>query len=91
MEKGDFDGVGYPVLNCPPVVVLSRGRFLYGTVTYVTERQNMLVVLTSWRRTWGTVIKRHKQVSYLKNWERVSPPRKMLAVEGKIVNIAPPE
>ena len=90
LEKGEYDGFGYPVLNCPPVVVLNRGRFLYGVITYMLP-SGMMVVLASWRRVFGTIIKAHKPTKYLKEWERVNPPRKFLAARGKIINIAPPE
>ena len=86
MNRGDFDGVGYPVLDSKEEVVLSHGTFLYGTVTYVTER-GMMVVLATHRRGRGTIVRKHKRVSYLKAWEEISPPRKMLAGGGKVVHI----
>ena len=91
LRKADFDGIGYPIISSEKVVILSRGKFLYGTPTYLLPRQNMLVVLTYWHRQRGTIIKRNVERKYLKNWERLSPPRKMLAVEGRVVNVAPPE
>lgn len=90
LEKGDFDGFGYPILNCPPVVVLSQGKFIYGSITYILP-SGMMVVLASWRRIKGTIIKAHKPIKYLKEWERVSPPRKFLAARGRVIDIAPPE
>jgi len=91
VKKGDFDGVGYPVTDSGNLVILSRGNYLYGRVDYVTERQGMMVVWTLYRRQRGTITRRFKQVSYLKDWEEVRPARYMLAVEGKIVSISPPE
>ena len=88
---GPFDGTGYPVLDSTPHVILSRGQLIYGVITYITKRQKMMVVMTTHRRLQGTIMVKFKAEKYLKAWEKVDPPRKMLAVEGKIINIAGPE
>jgi len=90
VKLGPFDGTGYVVHDPDPHVILSRGRFIYGIITYITKRRKMMVVMvTHWRRH-GTIIRNWKPVKYLKEWEEVTPPRKMLAVRGKIVSVAPP-
>ncbi len=91
MSFGPFDGTGYPVHDPTPHVILSRGTRLYGVITYITKRQKMMVVLATHRRRHGHIVKKWKKTKYLKAWERVDPPRKMFAVEGKIVGEAPPE
>lgn len=91
LEKGEFDGVGCKVHDSTNVVILSRGCFLYGRIDYITERQGILVVWTRWRRQRDTIIRKFKEVSRLKPWEKVSPARYMLVVEGRIVSVSPPE
>jgi len=88
---GLFDGTGYQVHDPAPRVIFSRGRWVYGVITYITKRQNIMVVMTTHRRSQGTITVRFKAEKYLKAWEKVTPPRKMLAVEGKIIGIAGPE
>ena len=78
--------VDLPIEAC---VECSEGQYLYGHVTYVTERGTM-VVLAEWRRTWYEVLRRHKPSRVLDKWRRVEPPRKMLAVGGRFVRARPP-
>jgi hypothetical protein len=70
------------------VVIWSSAGFLYGTISSITW--NITIVNTTHRRRWDTIIKGWKRRRYLTSWERIDPPRKMLAVNGKIVNIEPP-
>lgn len=89
-KLGDFDGVGRTVSHADPVILLDQGVFIYGHVTYITERHGTMIVLATYRRTRGTIIKRWKKRSYLKPWERVTPPRRFFS-RGRIVEFSPPE
>ena len=71
------------------VVVMSSAGFLYGTISSITW--NIVIVNTTHRRRWDMAIKKWKKQKFLTPWERVDPPRKMLAVDGKVVNIRGPE
>jgi len=71
------------------VVVMSPAGFLYGTISSITW--NIMIVNMTHRRRWDTIIKKWKSRRYLTQWEKVNPPRKMLAIGGRIVNIKPPE
>lgn len=92
LHRGPFDGTGWPVLNSTPHVILSPGgQRLYGIITYITKRQGIMVVTTTHRRKFGAITKRFKKTKYLKSWEEVNPPRKMLAASGKILDAASPD
>jgi len=69
---------------CPGTIEDETGQLFYGQVTFVTNR-GLMVVMTEWRKVWYEVMRRYKQVRVMGRWEKIHPPRKMLAAGGRFV------
>lgn len=99
IDTDDNGGPGLPRYKvwCPicddettkPVIVWSAAGFLCGTISSVTW--GIMIVMTTHRRRWDMIVRKWKSRRYLTKWEKVDPPRKMLAIGGRVVNIKPPE
>ena len=86
MKRDDW---GVHVDDPTPYTVESQsGQYLHGVITYITDG-GIVIIIATHRRRLTTLVRRHKKITKLMNWEEVRPPRKMLAVGGRIVGGGP--